>query len=134
MKVELLSITNNAEELIEKSARICYNSKINKEKRKEFLQSLIKKGHLSILEHATATFKISEVSRTLSHQLVRHRLASYCIAGDTKILRFNQNRKHLTIKELYERSLDSQLNGRNKLMKLRSMNENNIIVPNNLKF
>ena len=77
MKIELLSITNNAEELIEKSARICYNSKINKDKRKEFLQNLIKKGHLSILEHATATFKISGVSRALSHQLVRHRLASY---------------------------------------------------------
>ena len=77
MEIELLLITNNAEELIEKSARVCYNSKLNKSKRKVFLQSLIKKGHHSILEHATATFKISGISRALSHQLVRHRLASY---------------------------------------------------------
>jgi thymidylate synthase (FAD) len=38
---------------------------------------LIGRGHLSVLEHASATFRIKDVSRTLSHQLVRHRLASY---------------------------------------------------------
>jgi len=38
---------------------------------------LIKLGHTSVLEHAVASFKISDVSRSLTHQLVRHRIASY---------------------------------------------------------
>ena len=77
MRVELLSITENAEALIERGARICYDSKENAETRKPFIQNLIKRGHEGVLEHSVATFKISEVSRALTHQLVRHRLASY---------------------------------------------------------
>lgn len=42
-----------------------------------FVRQLIKIGHLGVLEHINFTFHISEVSRILSHQLVRHRLASY---------------------------------------------------------
>jgi thymidylate synthase (FAD) len=38
---------------------------------------LISRGHLSVLEHASAAFRIRGVSRALTHQLVRHRLASY---------------------------------------------------------
>ncbi len=38
---------------------------------------LIRRGHLSVLEHASATFRVKGVSRALTHQLVRHRLASY---------------------------------------------------------
>lgn len=38
---------------------------------------LLKMGHYSVLEHAYATFRISDVSRSFTHQLVRHRLCSY---------------------------------------------------------
>ena len=78
MKVELLSITPNAEELIENAGRTCYQSEA-----KEgyitgtLIKALIKSNHDSVLEHAMATFRVSEVSRALTHQLVRHRLASY---------------------------------------------------------
>lgn len=41
------------------------------------IKKLIKSGHTSVLEHATANFKFENVSRVLSHQLVRHRIASY---------------------------------------------------------
>ena len=41
------------------------------------IKKLIKSGHTSVLEHATANFKFENVSRTLTHQLVRHRIASY---------------------------------------------------------
>lgn len=41
------------------------------------IRMLRKNGHESVLEHASATFRISGVSRALSHQLVRHRVASY---------------------------------------------------------
>lgn len=77
MKVELLAITPSSEELIENAARVCYKSKSNVETRSGFLKGIIKRGHLSVVEHATATFRISDVSRALTHQLVRHRMASY---------------------------------------------------------
>jgi len=81
MKVELLAYTHlvdhspNPEALIEKAARLCYNSKPgDEEKRKKFLTGPINSGHTSTIEHASATFKISEVSRALTHELVRHRI------------------------------------------------------------
>ena len=78
MKVELIAYTPNPEETIEKAARICYNSQCGDyEKRKKFLSGLIKSGHTSTIEHASATFKFSEVSRALTHELVRHRLFSF---------------------------------------------------------
>lgn len=79
MRVELLQITPNAEKVIEKAGRICYNSinKITKESHEKFIKNLIQRGHLSVLEHAMATFEISGVSRNMTHQLVRHRIASY---------------------------------------------------------
>ena len=79
MQVELLSITSDAEKIIEKAGRICYASedKITEDSYIRFIKNLIKNGHTSVLEHASATFKISEISRVCSHQLVRHRLASY---------------------------------------------------------
>lgn len=43
----------------------------------KFLQARIREGHESIVEHALATFEISGVSRACSHQLMRHRIASY---------------------------------------------------------
>lgn len=78
MKAELVAYTPNPEETIEKAARICYDSKTGDyEKRKKFLSGLIKSGHTSTIEHASATFKFSEVSRALTHELVRHRLFSF---------------------------------------------------------
>lgn len=79
MQVELLYITPNAEKLIEKIGRICYKSenRITKYSYKKFIKNLIQKGHTSVLEHAVASFKITGVSRIMTHQLVRHRLASY---------------------------------------------------------
>lgn len=78
MKIELVSYTPNPEETIEKAARICYNSQCGDyEKRKKFLSGLIKSGHTSTIEHASATFKFSEISRALTHELVRHRLFSF---------------------------------------------------------
>lgn len=79
MKVELLSITPNAEKLIETAGRTSYLSfdKQGKDTEKTFIRMLIKNGHLSVLEHAYATFRISGVSRAFTHQLVRHRLCSF---------------------------------------------------------
>ena len=82
MKVELIAITRylrgdgTPEELLEHAGRICYRSESRGEPEK-FIRSRVREGHESIIEHASATFEISGVSRACSHQLVRHRLASY---------------------------------------------------------
>jgi thymidylate synthase (FAD) len=79
MKVELLSITPNAEKLIENAGRTSYLSrdKLRVNSEKKFIRTLIVKGHHSVLEHAYATFRISGVSRAFTHQFVRHRLCSF---------------------------------------------------------
>ncbi len=77
-KVELLSITPNAEKLIEAAGRTSYMSfdKQSQDSEKRFIRMLVKSGHHSVLEHAYATFRISGASRSFTHQLVRHRLCS----------------------------------------------------------
>lgn len=77
MKIEVLDITKNPCELIDLSARSCYNSAPNPETRSKFITGLIKSGHESPIEHAKLTVRISDVSRAFSHQLVRHRLFSF---------------------------------------------------------
>jgi thymidylate synthase (FAD) len=79
MKVDLLSITPDAEILIERAGRTCYMSqdRMNPSSTEKFLRMLVAKGHTSVLEHAVATFRVSGISRAATHQLVRHRLCSF---------------------------------------------------------
>ena len=82
MKVELIAITKylrgdgTPEELLEHAGRICYRSESRGDPDK-FLRARVREGHESLIEHASATFEISGISRACSHQLVRHRLASF---------------------------------------------------------
>lgn len=77
--VELLSVTPNPEVLIERAGRTCYKSEgqISPTSAEDFIKMILKSGHLSVIEHASATFLIT-TDRGVSHELVRHRLASYC--------------------------------------------------------
>ena len=79
MKVEVVAYTPDAERVIERAMRICHGGDMAADgtTNKTFIQNVIKLGHESVIEHASVTFKISGVSRSLTHQLVRHRLASY---------------------------------------------------------
>jgi len=77
--VELLSITPNAAQLIERCGRICYKSEdreITDETAAGFIVMLKKRGHVSVLEHPAASFHIV-CDRGITHEIVRHRLASY---------------------------------------------------------
>ena len=78
-EVILLAITPAPEKLIEEAGRTCYLSlsKMTDESEKNFIRSAIKRGHHSILEHASASFRILGASRAFTHQLVRHRIASF---------------------------------------------------------
>lgn len=75
---EILSVTPNALQLIERAGRVCYKSedKITPESSVGFVRGLIKRGHESVLEHAHMTV-LFIVDRGVSHELVRHRLASF---------------------------------------------------------
>jgi thymidylate synthase (FAD) len=66
------------EEFLEAVGRTCYKSedKITPGSADEFVEMLNEKGHHAMLEHAFATIRI-EADRGLTHELVRHRLASY---------------------------------------------------------
>ena len=79
MQVELLYVTRNPEKIIETAGRTAHLSfdKQEEDAEKSFVRMLIRKGHLSVLEHAYATFRITGVSRVFTHQLVRHRLCSF---------------------------------------------------------
>jgi thymidylate synthase (FAD) len=76
--VELWSITDKAEELIERCGRICWKSedKICPGSEEKFIKMLKSKRHVSVIEHASATFFI-RTDRGISHEIVRHRIASY---------------------------------------------------------
>lgn len=76
VEVKLLAITENSENLVEKAGRLCYATGEKTGTVANWLQSRIKQGHESLIEHASATFYIKS-SRVLTHELVRHRLASY---------------------------------------------------------
>lgn len=85
MKVELLRYTPDGEKLIAAAAKLCYSpvgiNKIEEDLKAEtvdkFLAMLIDINHQSPIEHVSFTFGVEGVSRTLTHQLVRHRIASY---------------------------------------------------------
>lgn len=77
--VELMAITPNAEQVIELACRTCYLSFHRFDppaSTEELIKKVIRKKHHSVLEHASATFRIKGGSRTFTHELVRHRLMS----------------------------------------------------------
>jgi len=78
-EVRLVSITPNAETVIEMAYRNCWQSEPlvgGVEARRKFIEKCIRRGHLSCLEFAFATFEMIG-SRAFTHQLVRHRIASF---------------------------------------------------------
>ena len=85
MQVELLYHTPDPERAIATAARLCYApvgaaelmEGMSDEQVRKVLKTVLEGGHFSTLEHASYTFAVDGVSRALTHQLVRHRLASY---------------------------------------------------------
>jgi len=116
---------------IERCGRVCYQSEpahlpIN------FVAGIIRKGHESVIEHESVTVHFI-VDRGVSHEIVRHRLASYsqestryCLAGDTK-LSFSNPRYHMTLRELYDNKINS-VNGSWRRIKIRQLNEDSGVL------
>ena len=85
-KVILIAHTPEAEKVVAMAAKICYaknvsikklQKKINDDDVSTFITKLLESGHESPFEHVSFTFGIEGISRACSHQLVRHRMASF---------------------------------------------------------
>lgn len=85
VKVTLLEYTPEPERVVAMAARLCYSAsgaeelkeRLSEAEVKKMVQKMVALGHASTIEHVSFTFGIEGVSRVLTHQLVRHRIASY---------------------------------------------------------
>lgn len=85
MRVDLIAWTPEPDRTVAAAARLCYSEihaaeimeELAQDKMEALLTNIAVMGHLSTFEHASFTFAIEGVSRALTHQLVRHRIASY---------------------------------------------------------
>lgn len=85
MRVQIINYSKNIEKMVAQAARLCYSSRnineiaesMDKNMQDRMIKKIMKLGHYSVLEHVSFTFGIEDISRTCSHQLVRHRIASF---------------------------------------------------------
>ena len=85
LKVTLLQFTPLPERAVASAGRLCYapvsaaelKTAMSDDDVRRLVRGLVRSGHMSALEHASFTFAIDGISRACSHQLVRHRVASY---------------------------------------------------------
>lgn len=154
MRVSLLNYTPKPLYTIFTAARTCYspdlpteiwneieNGKIDDDKIYALLDTVIESGHLSVLEHISFTFSIEGVSRACTHQLVRHRIASYSqqsqryveIQGD-QFVRPPTIENNLEAKKIFEDTLAEILKSYRKLIELKIPAEDaRFILPNATK-
>lgn len=145
VKVVLLNYTKNPDKICAAAAQSCYSDKgaselfdsTTDEKAKKMIKKVVGMGHLSVVEHAYFTFSIEGVSRSLTHQLVRHRVASYSqqsqryvsmgkaeyvlppsIAGDPDS------------KKLYKKTMDDAWKAYNELAKKVPKEDARYVLPN----
>lgn len=90
--VSLVHATPNAEKVIEMAGRTCYKSAPDGvDSHVAFIQNLIKRGHDSVLEHASAGFNIV-TERGMSHEIVRHRIGMSYSQESTRYCSYNKGR------------------------------------------
>lgn len=85
MRIKLINHTKDPDKVCAAAALSCYSERassslfeeMSDEKARNAIAKIVGMGHLSVIEHANFTFSIEGVSRALTHQLVRHRIASY---------------------------------------------------------
>jgi thymidylate synthase (FAD) len=145
MNVKLIGHTSDPEKLPAMAA-ILTHSKIKpedlaKRPQKEqsvVLEQVLKLGHTSVIEHASFTFAISDVSRSLTHQLVRHRIASYSQQSQRYVNLHEPNYvippsigKNKRTKKAYEETMGAIWIHYNKLLELKIPAEDaRYVLPN----
>ena len=121
---------------LEYCGRTSYKSedRITENSAKDFIRRIIKAGHESVIEHVSLSVKVA-TDRGVTHEIVRHRIASFtqeCVTGDTLV---RAGKKEITIKQLYERKFGTHYDRtHNKTLHLRSVDEKTgFVVPNKMK-
>jgi len=132
MNVKLIGYTPNPEKLPAMAAKLTHSKTkpedLDKSSDKELfaiLDQVINLGHTSVVEHTSFTFAISDVSRSLTHQLVRHRIASYAQQSQRYVNLKESNYvippkivKNSTMKKAYEQTMEKIWEQYNKLLEM----------------
>ena len=139
MNIEIISQTADPELTIAKAASICYDSKPKTlESARKMIKALIKSGHTATIEHASVTFLVHGISRAVSHEIVRHRIASYCQRSqryvDEKMPAYEipeEIQKNSEAMAIYTQQMDSAWTSYRKLQQLGLKNEiARYVLPN----
>lgn len=119
------------ESLVKFAGQLCYMSfgpkRTWNQDTSKYLRHIKESGHGSVLEHINLSFLFYGISRSLTHELVRHRAGmGFCLAGNTEVWsgskqkgKWDGVRKSWPIEQLYDWSIDPKRKGRLKLITVR---------------
>jgi len=145
MNVKLIGYTPNPEKLPAMAALLTHSKvkpetldKTSGKEQSAVLEQVLKLGHTSVIEHASFTYAISDVSRSLTHQLVRHRIASYSQQSQRYVNLNEPNyvippsiEKNKKMKKAYEETMETIWAYYNKLLDLKIPAEDaRYVLPN----
>lgn len=116
MEVKLISYTKNPDKVCAAAAFTSWKNLSTKElfesltdkEAFDFLKKVIRFGHLSVTEHANFTFSLKGISRACSHQLIRHRLASYTQQSQRYVKFKKDDLRYVTPKTIEKSSLKKE--------------------------
>lgn len=150
MKVKLLRYTADAELLCGTAALTTIKSgkpseileKMDSETAKQKIRKVTGYGHTSVIEHASFTFSVEDVSRAMTHQLVRHRIASYSQQSQ-RYVTYDTLEKYVTppsinsdaqTRKVFDDALENASEAYRKLLKMGIPKEDaRFILPNAAK-
>jgi thymidylate synthase (FAD) len=150
LKVKLLRYTADPELLCGAAALTSTRSgspsenleRMDSEKAKQIIKRVTGYGHASVIEHASFTFSLEDVSRAMTHQLVRHRIASYTQQSQ-RYVTYDTLKKYVTppsivnsteAKEIFEETLKNISDAYQKLLNIGIPKEDaRYILPNAAK-
>lgn len=142
MRVKLLTYTQNADAICAAAGRSCYSEKSSMELMggkdpQKTLGKIVGMGHHSVIEHATFTFSVEGVSRSLTHQLVRHRIASFSqqsqryVSMETPTYVVPKTiEADPELREVYESTMDNIWKSYNELVKKVPPEDARYVLPN----
>jgi thymidylate synthase (FAD) len=145
MNVKLIGFNPKPEAIPAMAAKLTHSKtkpenldKTSDKELKSILENVMNLGHTSIIEHTSFTFAISDVSRSLTHQLVRHRIASYAQQSQRYVNLNIPNYvippkiiNHKKMKKIYEETMDIIWRQYNKLIEMGIPAEDSrYILPN----
>ncbi len=133
MKVKLLAHTPNSDRIATASAFSTVSEDgasalietVDDEKMRKVLKNIVGRGHHSVIEHASFTFSVEGVSRACTHQLVRHRIASYSQQSQRYVKYDNPSfivphtiEKNEDAKKIFDKSLSNMIGDYKKLLEM----------------